>query len=164
MSETLLTEFERFFEELPASVRKDLSFTMIMLSDEDRTADEFEPADDNAARALFAARTHIGRIANLVRAASIFDIYFAMSARKRFGAAAGANKSHLLDRYAAQIADIQAAKRRWTELRRTIFSPAAIAAALDPPKTTRRRVQLPSQPSSTQESKLQELDMPFDAT
>jgi hypothetical protein len=42
MSETLLKVFERFCDELPDTVRDDLLFTMVMLSDEDLVVDELD--------------------------------------------------------------------------------------------------------------------------
>jgi len=58
MSETLLNVFERFCDALPDTVRDDLLFMMVMLSDEDLVVDELDDIDERA-RALFAARTFI---------------------------------------------------------------------------------------------------------
>ena len=77
----------------------------------------------------------IGRLGNLIQAASIFDVYFAMDASERFGAN-GKTKTPrgghtALYRYANQAGAIAAAKERWHKLRATKFTPTAIAAALD---------------------------------
>lgn len=77
MPETSLDVFEGFCDDLPETVRSDLLFMMVMLSDEDLIVEELDDIDERA-RALFAARTFIGRIGNLISAVSIFDIYLAL--------------------------------------------------------------------------------------
>jgi hypothetical protein len=84
MSETLLNVFERFCDDLPETVRDDLLFMMVMLSDEDLVVDELDDIGERA-RALFGARTFIGRLGNLISAASFFDVYFALDPDERFG-------------------------------------------------------------------------------
>ena len=84
MPETLLNVFEGFFDDLPETVRNDLQFMMVMLSDEDLVVDELDDIDARA-RALFGARTFIGRLGNLISVVSIFDVYFAMDPSERFG-------------------------------------------------------------------------------
>ena len=84
MLKTLLNVFETFCDDLPETVRDDLQFMMVMLSDEDLTVDEVGNIDERA-RALFGARTFIGRIGNLISAVSIFDVYFALDPGQRFG-------------------------------------------------------------------------------
>ena len=61
MAETLLDAFEAFCDNLPDTVRDDVLFMMVMLSDEDLVVDELNDIDDRA-RTLFGARTFIGRI------------------------------------------------------------------------------------------------------
>jgi hypothetical protein len=140
MPETLLDVFERFCDELPETVREDLLFMMVMLSDEDLVVGEFDDIDERA-RALFGARTFIGRVSNLISAASIFDVYFALDPSERFGSGGQreggeeqneAIRSRIRNRYADRRHAILAAKQAWTELRRTTLSPQAIAAALVP--------------------------------
>jgi hypothetical protein len=141
MSETLLNVFERFCDELPDTVRDDLLFMMVMLSDEDLVVDELDDIDERA-RALFAARTFIGRIGNLISAVSIFDVYFALDPNERFGfdgpqpecsrQQSDPTQSRAHDRYADRRRAILAAKQVWMELRRTTLSPEAIATALVP--------------------------------
>jgi hypothetical protein len=145
MSETLLNVFERFCDELPDTVRDDLLFMMVMLSDEDLVVDELDDIDERA-RALFAARTFIGRIGNLMSAVSIFDVYFALDPNERFGldgwqredagSQSHATQSRLHNHYVDRSRAILAAKRIWLELRRTTLSPEAIATALLPVNAT----------------------------
>jgi hypothetical protein len=156
MSETLVETFELFFVDLPATVRNDLSFMMVTLMDEDLLIVEVEDVYEAAAHGLFKANTRIGRIGKLIHAASVFDVYFAMDVRERFGPRKAAPKrgperngapASCLDHYAGEIAAIEAAKRRWRELRATILSPAAIATALIParsPQGTARQFSVPS--------------------
>jgi hypothetical protein len=133
MSDTLLSVFERFCDDLPERVRDDLLFMMAMLSDEDLIVEELNDVDEGA-RALFGARTPIGRIGNLIRAASIFDVYFAMDTHERFGLdtskfeQSGMTCIHSI--YADWSRAIQGAKEVWIDLRRTTLSPEAIAIAL----------------------------------
>jgi hypothetical protein len=141
MPGTLLTVFEGFCDSLPETVRNDLLFMMVMLSDEDLVVDESYDIDERA-RALFVARTSIGRISNLISAVSIFDVYFALDPSERFdldgsqresrSPQSDATQSRIHDRYADRKRAIMAAKQVWTELRRTTLSPEAIAAALIP--------------------------------
>jgi hypothetical protein len=152
MSE-LLNELERFFDDLPATVRDDLSFMMVVLADESLVVHDVQDVYDVQAHRLFVAQTPIGRLGNLINAVSVFDVYFAMNAQRRFARksprlrngrrpATGADSggvAALLDAYAGQIDAIGAARQRWAELRRTRLTPAAIAAALAPPDTTRQR-------------------------
>jgi hypothetical protein len=145
MSETLLEDFETFFIELPAEVRNDLWFMMVILSDENFVFQDGTDIYERSAQGLFQAKTRIGRIGNLIQAVSIFDIYFAMDAGERFdtnrkSAAKQSRGGHpALYRYASQVGAIEAAKRRWHELRATKFTPAAIARALIPPGLPRKR-------------------------
>ena len=57
----MLNAFETFCDDLPETVRDDLQFMMVMLSDEELMPDELGDIDARA-RALFGARTFIGRI------------------------------------------------------------------------------------------------------
>jgi hypothetical protein len=153
MSETLLEDFERFFIELPAEVRSDLWFMLVILSDENFVFQDGTDIDDRAAEGLFQAKTRIGRLGNLIQAASIFDIYFAMDAGERFNPdrKVSARRSRggqpALYRYANQMGAIETAKQHWHELRATKFTPAAIATALIPPGLPRRRGRATAQPS-----------------
>jgi hypothetical protein len=141
MSETLLNVFERFCDDLPETVRDDLQFMMVMLSDEELAVDELGNVDERA-RALFGAQTFIGRMGNLISAVSVFDVYFALDPGERFGstyspreaggAESNANQSRIHARYADRSKAILAAKQIWMELRRTTLSPEAIAIALRP--------------------------------
>jgi hypothetical protein len=141
MSESLLNVFEKFCDGLPETVRDDLLFMMVTLSDEDLIVDELDDIDERA-RALFGARTFIGRVGNLISAASIFDVYFALDPTQRFGFEASqgvrdgrqneAAQSRVHTRYADRRPAILAAKQIWIELRRTALSPEAIATALAP--------------------------------
>jgi hypothetical protein len=124
MSKTLLNVFEEFYDDLPATVHYDLSFMMVMLSDEELAADESETMDERA-RSLFGARTFVGSLSNLINAVSIFDVYFALDTNERFGF-----DGSQPDPYADQRQAILASKQVWMELRRTSLSPEAIAAAL----------------------------------
>ena len=144
MSDALLEDFKRFFNDLPKSVRDDLTFMMVMLSDENLVVHDVAAACETAARPLFSSETRIGRFAELINAASIFDIYFAMDARRRFAPsrtrrtqseppAKAAGVTFILDRYACQVGEIGKVSRQWQELRRTAFAPCAIADALIPP-------------------------------
>jgi hypothetical protein len=150
MSEALLNALEQFLDELPTTVRDELSFMMVALSDESALVHGAQDAHDGAARQLFNAQTPIGRLSELINAVSIFDVYFAMDARRRFdlkrsGPRSGlpgrrtTSVSSIFDAYAGQADAIETARRRWAELRRIRLTPAAIAAALAPPAPTRQR-------------------------
>jgi hypothetical protein len=150
---TLVEDFETFFLELPADVRNDLWFMMVILSDENFVFHDGTDIYERSAQGLFRAKTRIGRLGNLIHAVSIFDIYFAMDTAERFGAngkAKPARGGHTaLYRYANQVGAIEAAKERWRTLRATKFTPAAIATALIPPGLPRKRAQRASaEPSS----------------
>jgi hypothetical protein len=156
-AETLVEDFETFFIELPADVRNDLWFMMVILSDENFVFQDGTDIDERSAQGLFQAKTRIGRLGNLIQTISIFDVYFAMDAGERFNSdgkqSRGAHTA--LYRYANQIDAITAAKERWQKLRATKFTPAAIATALIPPglpnKRTRRR-QAPAHRNDLQEA------------
>jgi hypothetical protein len=139
MPETLLNVFERFCDDLPETVRDDLLFMMVALSDEDLVVDELDDIDERV-RALFGARTFVGRMGNLINAVSIFDVFFALDADERFGLnrsqpeyrglQSDMAQSLVLNGYADRKRAIVAAKQLWMELRRTTLSPEAIATAL----------------------------------
>jgi hypothetical protein len=161
-AETLVEDFETFFIELPADVRNDLWFMMVILSDENfvfQDGTDIYERSAQGAQGLFQAKTRIGRLGNLIQAASIFDIYFAMDAGERFGSNGKAKPSRgghtALYRYANQAGAIAAAKERWHKLRATKFTPTAIAAALIPPGLPRRRVQ--RSPAPVEQSNLEKL-------
>src|SRR5262249_24393649 len=61
-------------------------------------------------------------LADLITVAAIFDVYFAMDARRRFERSAAAGR----------IEAIEAAARAWARLRSTTPAPSAIAAVLVP--------------------------------
>lgn len=126
---SLLEEFEAFFTGLPPAVRSDLWFMMVMMSDENLAFDDPADACQREARELFQAQTPVGRIGDMIYAASIFDIYFAMNPGERFGQNNGAQTGGL-SRYADQSAVIETSGRLWQRLRATKFAPAAIAATL----------------------------------
>src|SRR5262249_37733457 len=139
MSESLLKDLETFFDELPATVRDDLSFMMVVLADESVVVHDVQDVYDVPPRHLFGAQTPIGRIGNLINAVSVFYVYFAMAAPRRFALKPNGRRSapatglgSLLDAYATHIDAIDAARQRWTELRRTRLTPASIAASLAP--------------------------------
>src|SRR5580658_7435390 len=160
MSETLLGDFEAFFAELPSNVRDDVSFMLVLLSDEDFVVQEVRDVYERAAQGLFAAKTRIGRIGNLISAVSVLDVYFAMDVHDRFDAAKSAPRRGVsankqakaaLNFYAGEIGAIEAAKQRWLELRAKKFTPAAIAGALIPPGSPQKHTeQLPSSPRAHQ--------------
>jgi hypothetical protein len=150
MSESLLNEFAKFFDDLPQSVRDDLSFMLLTLTDENIVRQDLEISHSSAARELFQAQTRIGRIGNLINAVSVFDIYFAMDERERFlpnrklarrNSHGGGNvdTSSKYGCYADQVGAIQTARQHWHELRRTALAAGAIAAALIPPEALRVR-------------------------
>ena len=146
MSESLLKVLEQFFDDLPATVRDDLSFMMVVLADENLVVQDVQDVYDVPAQRLFNAQTPIGRLGNLINAVSVFDVYFAMDTHRRFApkpngrrAAPATGVASLLDAYAGQIDAIGGARQRWAELRRTKLAPAAIAAALAPPRPTSQR-------------------------
>lgn len=135
MPKTLLNVFEDFCDDLVPTVRNDLSFIMVMLSDEEIVVEELEQPIDERARALFGARVFVGRLGNLINAVSIFDVYFALDTNERFalykskresgGLQGDATLSHLHHSYADRRQAIM-------ELRRMTLSPEAIATALLP--------------------------------
>jgi hypothetical protein len=164
MSDSLIEDFERFYDALPSTVRNDLSFMMVMLSDENLLVQDVGVVYENAAQGLFNTRTRIGRIGDLINAVSIFDVYFALDARTRFSPegsrrqrqpAVGRNGglASIRDKYAGRITDLQAAKRQWMALRRTKFAPEAIARALIPPTPSKRRDREGDPPSTARERK-----------
>ena len=129
MSESLLKVLEQFFDELPATVRDDLSFMMVVLADESLVVQDVQDVYDIPAQRLFTAQTPIGRLGNLITAVSVFDVYFAMDAQRRFAPKPNGRRpapaaraetggiASLLDAYADQIDAIGAARQRWAELR-----------------------------------------------
>jgi|SRR5262245_47596796 len=121
-SESLMGELEYFYDELPVAVRRDLSFMLVSLSDENIVAHEHEQDYEAIVRGLFAARTPIGRLSDLITVVAIFDVYFAIDARRRF------ERADATDRIDA----IEAAGRDWARLRSGTLAPSAIAAALMP--------------------------------
>ena len=131
MADSLLEEFETFFTELPPPVRSDLWFMMVMMSDENLVFDDPAEACERKAPGLFQAYTPAGRIGDMIYAASIFDIYFAMNTDERFGTNNEA-QANSLTRYTDQAAAIETSGEAWRHLRATKFAPAAIAAALTP--------------------------------
>jgi hypothetical protein len=140
MTETLLSALERFCDGLPETVRDDLLFMMVMLSDEDLVVEDLDDIDERA-RALFGAQTFVGRMSNLISAVSIIDVYFAMDPSERFGSDESAREydqesdlvqSRIHNRYADRRRAIMSAKQVWMEMRRTTLSPEAIATALVP--------------------------------
>ena len=127
--ESLTGDLEYFYDELPPDVRRDLSFMLVNLSDENIVDPEQAQDCDAVARSLFAARTRIGRLSDLITVAAIFDVYFAMDWRWRLNAGESAPGRAA----AADLIDaIEAAACDWAELRATNLAPAAIAAALLP--------------------------------
>lgn len=149
MSEVLIGDFQRFFDDLPESVHNDLMFMMVMLSDENVVVEDVQSVYETATLSLFKARTQIGRIADLINAVSVIDVYFAMDVRRRFAPCRSAGSrnapdsqnarvSAVLDRYAETIGQIENAKEKWRQLRRTTLSPEAIASALIPPGFPKR--------------------------
>jgi hypothetical protein len=148
MPESLIEEFELFYIELPSNVRRDLSFMMVALSNEDFVFHDPTEVHELAAHKLFNSATRFGVIGDLIYAVSILDVYFAMSVRDRFGTDGThlRRKRHssgaanvLSDFYSTEIEAILMAKRQWLELRATRFAPHAIAAALAPTRPMRRR-------------------------
>ena len=130
MASTIFDEFATFFDELPDTVRRDLSFMMIMLS-EDAPA-EYDPTLDieSAARGLFRSSSRLGRVADLLKATAICDVYFALDNGHCLGTKAAAKAATLRRRYAARREAIDGARRRWQSLRLEALGPGAIGAAL----------------------------------
>ena len=127
---SLIEEFETFYIGLPRSVRDDLSFMMVILSNEDLIFSDPAEVYAIAAQSLFRATTRIGRVSRLIGAVSILDVYFAMDVQERFaGSKGGASASH---HYSKEIDAILAAKQRWQELRATRLTAAAISKELSP--------------------------------
>ena len=145
MPETLLNVFEGFCDNLPETVRDDLLFMMVMLSDEDLVVDDLDDIGERV-RTLFGARTPIGRIGNLISAGSILDVYFALDPNERFGSDRSqpecdglqidTTRSRIHGSYSDRARAILSAKQAWMELRRTTLSPEGIAAALLPANAT----------------------------
>jgi hypothetical protein len=126
--EPQMGDLEHFYDELPDDVRRDLSFMLVSLSDENIVDHAHEHDYEAVVRSLFAAQTRIGRLSDLITLAAMFDIYFAMDARRRFAGGAGEGHAPQADRIDA----IESAGRDWGRLRTTTLAPAAIAAALSP--------------------------------
>lgn len=147
MSEELLNDFERFFDELGAPVKDDLCFMIVMLSDENLAVHDLAPDYEGAARRLFDAQTRVGQFANLINVVSLVDVYFAIDGRERFQQReSGARRSpvkiadarKIPNRYASHVTAIDEARQRWKTLRGTKFAPEAIAdALLQPPSRGR---------------------------
>jgi hypothetical protein len=140
---SLLEDFEAFFAALPANVRHDLSFMMVILSDERHVVHEAGEVYERALLRLFRANTRMGRIGNLIHAVSVAEVYFAQNVRDRFGPrrrrAGGKDAKASSSPYAEEIDAIKDAKRHWLELRATRFSPSALGAALILPASPRKR-------------------------
>lgn len=162
MWKSLLEEFELFFVMLPPNVRDDLSFMMVVLSDESLVVRDVAQVYERAAQGLFNANSRMGRIGNLINAVSVLDVYFAMDVHNRFDAhkarPRGARRTGMPSGpYAREIVAIETAKQRWVELRATRFTPEAIAAALIPPAPPRRGTRRFPQSPQAHSSELSEV-------
>ncbi len=138
MSDSLLEKFAAFYEGLPSSVRHDLAFMLVVLADENMIVVDPDMIEEDRVRTLFSARTRTGQLGNLINAVSMFDVYFAMDAEARFGSCASTGRHRRNDdlissHYSDRLEALRRSARRWHELRRTVFTPQAIAAALIPP-------------------------------
>jgi len=137
MPDSMFDAFTEFFDDIPDVVRHELCVLLVTLADEgsaERGADY-----EREARALFNARSQVGRFGDLINAVAVFDVYFAADAGKRFeptgprrNVIPGGNGSRdaAQSRYGDRLSAIATAQRRWRELRNTTLSSAAIGAAL----------------------------------
>ena len=139
MSDSILDDLVTFFDDIPDTVRAELSALMVTLAEDDQLE---SPTSDceRAARALFKSETHVGRIGDLISAVAIFDVYFAIDHDARFAARQpGSTKSDhaprdALARFAVRRNAIGLAHQMWQTRRDTTLSTAAIAAALIRPE------------------------------
>jgi hypothetical protein len=142
MPDTVFDAFAAFFDDLPDIVRRDLSFLMVMLADEADGAHDATVEVEVAARALFRAQTRLGRVADLLKAAAICDVYFALETGERFGAGSSRRGRPPLARatapavlrqsYIEQRDAIETARQRWQSLRAGALAAGAIGAAMLP--------------------------------
>ena len=132
-----------FFDDIPDAVRAEIAFVLVTLASDGAIEPGAEIDYERAARQLFSSETRFGRLANLIHAAAVIDVYFAGDPQGRFAAMLTAvdrlradQRSKvpqaLRDRYAAQVQAIENARRAWTDLRQTVLAPAAISAAMMP--------------------------------
>lgn len=146
MSGSMFDAFTDFFDDIPDVVRHELCVLLVTLSDEESPERGPDADYERETRALFGARTRIGRIGDLINAVAVFDVYFAADTGKRFepsgprrNVVAGGNGSRgaAHNRYGNRLAAIETARRRWLPLRGTTLSSAAIATALMSPPPAR---------------------------
>src|SRR5215470_17251779 len=126
MPDSVFDAFTEFFDDIPDVVRHELCVLLVTLADEgsaERGADY-----EREARALFNARSQVGRFGDLINAVAVFDVYFAADAGKRFeptgprrNVIPGGNGSRdaAQSRYGDRLSAIATAQRRWRELRNT---------------------------------------------
>jgi hypothetical protein len=139
----LYDTLSEFFDDAPDVVRAEISSLLIVLGSDGTIDTESVVDQEQVARSLFDAQTQFGRMGNLIGAAGVIDVYFAVDPQNRFAAMLKrSERSHdepgadrlafVRERYADRLAAIERARRDWMELRRTILAPAAIGEALMP--------------------------------
>ena len=123
-----------FFDGLPDAVRAEISLLLVVLGDDQAVDAEGWIDCEPAARGLFNAQSRFGRLGDLIKAAGIFDVYFATDPCDRLAPAGngGRQSQALRSRYAGKLAAIEKARADWNVLRQTSLAPAAISAALLP--------------------------------
>jgi hypothetical protein len=130
-----------FFENLPGSVRAEVSLVMVALAgyafvdvDEDFDYEE-------VARGLLDAPTRIHRLGKMINAIAVLDVYFAGDPRRRLSALCDSYeelcKRHddtslraARDRYVERLAAVEIAQKEWSDLRANDLATAMLSAAL----------------------------------
>jgi hypothetical protein len=130
-----------FFEDLPGSVRAEVSLVMVALAG-DAFIDVDEDFDyEEAARNLLDAPTRIHRLGRMINAIAVLDVYFASNPTRRIGALLesydqlckrhdDASLRAVRNRYVERLAAVESAQREWSDLRANELTTAALSAAL----------------------------------
>jgi hypothetical protein len=130
-----------FFDDLPGSVRAELSLVMVALA-RDAYIDVDEDFDyEEAARSLLDAPTRIHRLGKMITAIAVLDVYFASNPKRRIGALLesyeelckrhdDASLRAARDRYVERLEAVESAQRQWSDLRANELTTAALSAAL----------------------------------
>lgn len=122
--QSVFDDLVAFFDGIPDEVRAEISLLLTVLADDRTIEPEGFSECEQIARGLFISSGRFGRLGDLIKTAGIIDVYFATAPRERF------DRKPLRALYAGRLAAIAEARRRWTTLRETQLSPAAISATL----------------------------------
>jgi hypothetical protein len=130
----------RFFDDMAAIVRGEVSLVMAAVTEEQFIYLGGEFDYEYAVRHLFHAPTYLRRLGHLINVIAVFDVYFAGDPKQRLGSLLASYNRLCADsdnpslhvarnHYAAQLAAIEQAGERWTRLRNADLTTSALNAA-----------------------------------